>query len=180
MVKPRVAARHPADKARRGSLLDTFDRGATQFSRNASPLACRGLLPRAAKDRNFSPIRLNSSFLQAPRRLRRHARMEPRSGSTRLGLIAAAFQSHIHAKTQKTGRLHACRPSASVPSMKPEPPGSGRSSSGLCARTHLDSHRSPVPAAPLASWASAEAAPHETAFGRGQQVGSDRQPCGSL
>ena len=45
MVKSRVApreARRPADKARRGSILDIFDRGATQFSRDASPLECSG------------------------------------------------------------------------------------------------------------------------------------------
>ncbi len=40
-VKPRVApreVRRPADKERRGSILDIFDRGATQFRRDASPL----------------------------------------------------------------------------------------------------------------------------------------------
>ncbi len=40
-VKPRVASREvrcPADKERRGSILDIFDRGATQFRRDASPL----------------------------------------------------------------------------------------------------------------------------------------------
>ena len=40
-VAPR-AARRLADKARRGSILDIFDRGATQFSRDASPLECSG------------------------------------------------------------------------------------------------------------------------------------------
>ena len=48
VVKPRVAPRaaciapraalRPADKERRGSILDIFDRGATQFRRDASPL----------------------------------------------------------------------------------------------------------------------------------------------
>ena len=48
VVKPRVAPRAariaqlmalcPADKERRGSILDIFDRGATQFRRDASPL----------------------------------------------------------------------------------------------------------------------------------------------
>ena len=48
LVKPRVAPRaariapraalRPADKERRGSILDIFDRGATQFRRDASPL----------------------------------------------------------------------------------------------------------------------------------------------
>ena len=45
VVKSRVAprtARRPADKARPGSILDIFDRGATQFSRDASPLECSG------------------------------------------------------------------------------------------------------------------------------------------
>ena len=52
VVKPRVAPRaariapllalRPADKARPWSILDIFDRGATQFSRDASPLECSG------------------------------------------------------------------------------------------------------------------------------------------
>ena len=45
VVKPRVeprAVRRPADKARRGSILNIFDRGATLFSRDASPLECSG------------------------------------------------------------------------------------------------------------------------------------------
>ena len=36
-IAPRAALR-PADKERRGSILDIFDRGATQFRRDASPL----------------------------------------------------------------------------------------------------------------------------------------------
>ena len=40
-VAPR-AVRRPADKARRGSLLAIFDRGATPFRRDASPLECSG------------------------------------------------------------------------------------------------------------------------------------------
>ena len=52
VVKPRVAPRAariaplmapcPADKERPGSILDIFDRGATQFRRDASPLECSG------------------------------------------------------------------------------------------------------------------------------------------
>ena len=45
VVEPRVApraARRPPGKARRGSILGIFDRGATQSRRDASPLECSG------------------------------------------------------------------------------------------------------------------------------------------
>ena len=45
VVKPRVApraARRPRGKARRGSILGIFDRGATPSTRDASPLECSG------------------------------------------------------------------------------------------------------------------------------------------